>query len=44
MVTFAADTCHKCRRNSPVDFSVEPEEVLGDSRVGGPGATLSSST
>jgi hypothetical protein len=27
MTTFHADYCDKCRRNSPVSFTVEPEEV-----------------
>jgi hypothetical protein len=27
MVTSHADYCDKCRRNSPVSFTVEPEEA-----------------
>jgi len=27
MVTFHTAICDKCRRNNPVDFSVEPEEA-----------------
>jgi hypothetical protein len=27
MVTFHTAVCDKCRRNSPVDFSVEPQEA-----------------